>query len=409
MRVSPDPLAKLVRALAVLISLAPLHAAADAPPLQPVPPVSPATTHLRFEPVLQGLELPVSATTDGSRDGKLYISELAGTVRVYQNGTLLPRPFLDLAGDVTALSGEDGFYTIAFHPGYPRDRRFYAAYVEVGSDDLVVMEFRALPSLAAADPSYRKLVLRVPVDQPFHHGGQLAFGPDGYLYISTGDGQEANHWLHEPPFVAQDLSTLRGKVLRIDVDHGDPYAIPASNPFAGRSGARGEIWAYGFRNPWKMAFDPATGDLYLGDVGNDRWEEVDRIVKGGNYGWPIREGPECQAFPDTPGLVDPQCATLPLLPPAAAYAHPSIDPQGGDAVTGGVVVRGSRFPSLEGRYLYGDFEEGRIWSLARQPNGTDRVELLADTDYQITSFVETLDGQLYLTDMGGSLVRITAY
>lgn len=403
---TPPRIGRLAPAL--LIALLTLTAWA-APPLQAVPKVSPATVHLRFESVLEGLDMPVSATTDGTRDGKLYISELTGQVRVYQDGHLVQQPFLDLAGDVTAMSGEDGFYGIAFHPGYPRDRRFYAAYVEVGSDDLVVTEFRALPSLDRADPNYRKLVLRVPVDQPYHHGGGLAFGPNGYLFISTGDGQEANHWLHEPPFVAQSLSTLRGKVLRIDVDHGDPYAVPPSNPFVGKAGARGEIWALGFRNPWKLAIDPRTGNVFVGDVGNDRWEEVDQVVAGGNYGWPIREGPECQAFPDTPGLIDPHCADLPLKAPTAAYGHPSIDAQGGDAVTGGVIVRGSRSPKLDGRYLYGDFEDGRIWSLAQLSDGSRRVELVADTEYQITSFVETPDGQLYLTDMGGSLVRITAY
>ncbi len=258
-----------------------LASAAAQPALQAVPPVSPASVRLAFDTVLAGLHLPVSLATDGSRDGRLFISELNGLVRVYQAGHLLERPFLDLSGEVTALRGEDGFYGIAFHPGFPRDRRFYAAYTAVGSDDLQIVEYRALPSLAAADPGYRRLVLRVHVDQPYHHGGQLAFGPDGYLYIGTGDGQEANHWLHEPPFVAQRLDTLQGKVLRIDVDHGTPYAIPPDNPFVGHPGARGEIWALGFRNPWKLAFDPSTGGLFVSDVGNDRWEEIDRVVAGG--------------------------------------------------------------------------------------------------------------------------------
>jgi len=383
-----------------------LVSAAAQPALQAVPPVSPATVHLAFATVLTGLNLPVSLATDGSKDGRLFITELDGLVRVYRAGRLLDRPFLDLSGAVTALRGEDGAYGIAFHPGFPRDRRFYAAYTAVGSGDLEVVEYRALPSLAAADPSYKRLVLRVHVDQPYHHGGQLAFGPDGYLYVSTGDGQEANHWLHEPPFVSQRLDTLQGKVLRIDVDHGTPYAIPHDNPFVGRQGARGEIWALGFRNPWKFTFDRSTGALFLSDVGNDRWEEIDRVVAGGNYGWPIREGPECQTFPDMPGLVDPHCADLPLRAPVAAYGHPSLDPQGGDAVVGGVVYRGRRWPQLDGRYLYGDFENGRIWSLS--VDGPARVELLAQIHEQITSFAETPDGQLYLTTMNGTLVRVSA-
>jgi len=391
--------------LLALIFAASLASAAAQPALQAVPPVSPATVVLGFDTVLKGLHLPVSLTTDGSHDGRLYISELNGIVRIYHDGRLLDRPFLDLSGEVTALRGEDGFYGIAFHPGFPRDRRFYAAYTKVGSDDLQVVEFRALPSLAGADPAYRRPVLQVHVDQPFHHGGQVAFGPDGYLYISTGDGQEANHWLHEPPFLSQRLDGLEGKVLRIDVDHGSPYAIPPDNPFVGRKGARGEVWALGFRNPWKFTFDPASGALLLSDVGNDRWEEIDRVVEGGNYGWPIREGPECQAFPDVPGLVDPHCADLPLRAPAAAYAHPSLDPQGGDAVVGGVVYRGKRWPKLDGRYLYGDFENGRIWSLT--VDGSARVELLAQIHELITSFAQTPDGQLYLTTMNGALIRLS--
>ncbi|MEJ2357320.1 MAG: PQQ-dependent sugar dehydrogenase [Deinococcales bacterium] len=392
-------------AVAALLALSAIALAA--PPLQPIPSVSPATVGLRIETVTKDLHLPVSLTTDGSADGKLYISELNGIVRVFRAGALLPRPFLDLSGQVTALRGEDGFYDIAFHPGYPHDPRFYAAFTPVGGNALVVMEYRLDPATGRADPSYHKQVLRVPVDQPYHHGGQLAFGPDGYLYVSTGDGQEANHWLHEPPFMAQRLDTLRGKVLRIDVDHGDPYAIPPDNPFVDRQGARGEIWALGFRNPWKFTFDPKTGALYLSDVGNDRWEEVDKVVAGGNYGWPIREGPECQAFPDTAGLVDPQCALLPLRAPIAAYAHPSIDPRGGNAIVGGVVYRGRRWPALDGRYLFGDFVNGRVWSLMVDGAAPHRLELLADTHLQITSFAQTPDGRLYFTSMDGSLHRIT--
>jgi len=311
--------------LLTLTLAASLASAAAQPALQAVPPVSPTTVQLRFDTVLKGLNLPVSLATDGSHDGRLFISELNKIVRVYQAG---------------------------------------------------------------------------------HHGGQLAFGPDGYLYIGTGGGEEANHWLHEPPFVAQRLDTLQGKVLRIDVDHGTPYAIPPDNPFVEHPGARGEIRALGFRNPWKLAFDPSTGGLFVSDVGNDRWEEIDRVVAGGDDGWPIREGPECQAFSDAAGLVDPRCADLALRTPAAAYGHPPLDPQGGDAAVGGVVYRGKRWPQLDGRYLYGGFENGRIWSLS--VDGPARVELLAQIHGQITSFAQTPDGQLYLTTMNGSLVRVSA-
>jgi len=368
--------------------------------------VSPATVHLGFDTVLKGLNLPVSLATDGSHDGRLYISELNGIVRVYQDGHLTDRPFLDLSGEVTALRGEDGFYGIAFHPGFPRDPRFYAAYTKVGSDDLQVVEFRALPSLAGADPSYRRQVLQVTVDQPFHHGGQVAFGPDGDLYISTGDGQEANHWLHEPPFLSQRLDRLQGKVLRIDVDHGSPYTIPKDNPFVGRKGARGEIWALGFRNPWKFTFDPATGALLLSDVGNDRWEEIDRVVKGGNYGWPIREGPECQAFPDVPGLVDPHCADLPLRAPAAAYGHPSLDPQGGDAVVGGVVYRGNQTPEIANAYLYADFCTGELWAFPA--DGSTTPTIVATGLGNVAAFGTDPAGEVYVLRFGQPIVRLTS-
>ncbi len=398
-----------LRAIGALLALAAGAAGAqDLPPLQAVPPVAPATARVRLETVLDGLRLPVSATTAGDGSGRLFIVQLEGLVRVWQDGRLLDRPFLDLRGLVTGLSGEDGFYSIAFHPDFARNGRVFAAYTRSGSDDLVVMEYRADAARAHADPaSFERLVLRVPVDEPFHHGGQVVFGPDGMLYVSTGDGQEANHWLHEPPFVSQDLSTLRGKILRIDVDRGTPYAVPADNPFVGRAGVRGEIWAYGFRNPWKMAFDPADGTLYASDVGNDRWEEIDRVERGADYGWPAREGPECQLFPEVEGMVDPACGQADQTPPAAAYGHPGIDPAGGNAVVGGAVYHGSAFAALQGRYLYGDYVSGRIWSLEPAAAG-DRVELLLDTDEAITAFATGPDGELYVLSLGGRMARLEA-
>ncbi len=379
-------------------------------PLLPVPSLSPATVTLSLEPLVTDLRLPVYATTDGRGDDpeRLYVVQLEGLVRVFEHGAVRPTPFLDLRGRVTGLEGEDGFYTIAFHPDFARNGRLFAAYTRTGSNDLVVVEYRAEPDLRTADPArYERVLLTVPVDEAFHHGGQLAFGPDGMLYVSTGDGQEQNHWLHEPPFVSQDVATLRGKILRIDVDHGDPYAVPADNPFVGVDGARGEIWARGLRNPWKFSFDPADDSLWAGDVGNDRWEEIDRVVPGGNYGWPIREGPECQAYPQVPGLVDEGCADLAFGGPVAAYGHLGVQEGGGNAVVGGYVYRGTAQPALAGRYLFGDFVSGRVWSLAPAPDGW-RLEHLLDTGHPVSSFARDGRGELYLITIDGGLYRIQA-
>lgn len=401
----------IIASVALVLLTAPSLAA---PPLQAQPPVSPATIRLTLEPLTDALQLPVSVTHDGRGNGLLYIVQLGGLVRVWDPaasdgaGALREAPFLDLRGIVSAMEGEDGFYAIAFHPDFQSVGRVYAAYTKVGSHAMRITEYHTNEARTTADVSTERVLLSIDVDEPFHHGGGLAFGPDGYLYIGTGDGQEQNHWLHEPPFVAQDLSTLRGKVLRIDVDSGEPYTVPHDNPFVGREGARAEVFASGFRNPWKLGFDRLAGDLYVSDVGNDRWEEIDRVEAGGNYGWPVREGPECQAYPDTPGYVDPACEDLDFVAPIASYGHPALDPQGGNAVVGGFVYRGADEPALEGRYLFSDFVSGRFWSLA-DPAGPDpRLELLLDTDMAISAIGEGGDGELYALSMAGGLYRIKA-
>lgn len=374
-------------------------------------PIGDPTVELTLEPVATGLSKPVFATHAGDGSGRLFTSSLDGFVQIVDGERVLESPLLDLRQRVTSLEGEQGFFSVAFHPGYPGDDRLFASFTERGSGDLIVAEYR-VPADPVAGPEIvsEQILLRVAVDEPLHHGGQLAFGPDGYLYVGIGDGILGLEILRRTPWPAQDLGDLRGKVLRLDVDCSGGcgaagYGIPADNPFAPIEGARPEVFALGFRNPWKFSFDRASGALYLSDVGNDRWEEVNLVTAGGNYGWPLREGFECLQLPDGT-LFAAACASGSFAAPLLVYGHAQIDPLGGNAVTGGYVYRGATEPALWGRYLFGDWVSGRIWSLDVDGNGG--AELLLDTDLLISSFVEDEAGELYLLEIGGTLYRLRA-
>lgn len=371
--------------------------------------LAPLSLAQRLEPVFSGLVRPVFATPAPGQPERLYVAQLDGQIHILEDGRLLEPPFLDLSGRVTALEGEQGFYSFAFHPDFPSNGRLFAAYTEFGTDDVVVTEHRAF-SPDRADPRPVRELLRVPVDEPFHHGGYLAFGPDGFLYGSFGDGIFSIGILHERQ-VAQDLGNLLGTVVRLDVDGaegGEPYAVPADNPFVGVAGARPEIYAYGFRNPWKFSFDRRTGDLFVSDVGNDRWEEIDRVVKGGNYGWPAMEGPECFQYYDDFSFVDPDCeGSSRYLLPLAVYRHLDRDPEGGNAVTGGFVYRGERHPEWRGRYFFADFVSGRIWTVDAGAEAAE-PELWLDTPHAISAFVEEAEGELYILTIGGALYALAA-
>jgi glucose/arabinose dehydrogenase len=369
-----------------------------------------ASLALSLEPVVSGLAKPIYATHAGDGSGTLYTASLDGFVQTIDGGVIAETPFLDLRSRMTSLTGEQGFYSLAFHPDYRRTGRLFVSYTERGSGNVIVAEYRASGTPPTVAPgAEERILLQVAVDEPLHHGGQLAFGPDGHLYVGIGDGIRSLEILQRRPWPASDLGDLRGKLLRLDTDcgacGGGLYGVPADNPFIGVAGARPEVWALGFRNPWKFSFDRTTGHLYLGDVGNDRWEEVNRVVPAGDYGWPRREGEECLRLTDgTPFAAD--CDTTPTRAPLAVYGHPQIDPAGGNAITGGYVYRGSAQPALVGRYLYADWVSGRIWSL--DVDGNAGVELLLDTDLNISSFVEDEAGELYLLEIGGTLYRIAA-
>lgn len=349
-----------------------------------------APPRLRFTPVAAGLARPVAITSARDGSGRLFVTEQAGRVRILRGGQLLPEPFLDISGRV-GCCGERGLLSIAFPPG--TSSRFYANYTDQAGDT-VVSRFSVGADPDRALEASEEVVLRLP--QPFanHNGGQLAFGPDGYLYIGTGDGGSAG----DPGNRAQDPAELLGKMLRIAVEGAAaPYAVPTSNPFVGSPGYRPEIWALGLRNPWRFAFDRLTGDLWIADVGQGSWEEINfqpaASPGGENYGWRIREGSHC--FDPDP------CGTAGLTDPVAEYDHGQ-----GCSVTGGFVYRGVASPTLEGIYFYGDFCSGRIWALAGAGEAS-RSGLAAATDMRIAAFGEDEQGELYVADyFAGRLVRI---
>lgn len=370
---------------------------------------APLFPEVRLEPVFEGLNLPVYATYAPDGSGRLFIVSLDGLVHILKNGKLLTEPFLSLSGTVTAQEGEQGMYSLAFHPDYAANRRFFVSYTEAGTGDVVVSEHQASfthPDLAEHEGQE---IIRFTPLVPYHHGGQLAFGPDGYLYISFGDGT-GPLFTRTPDFErAQSLTELAGKILRIDVDspgQDASYSVPADNPFTFMDWVPGEVYALGLRNPWKFSFDRETGELYAGDVGNYDWEEVNIIEAGGNYGWPVREGPVCFIFPDTERPASEDCEnTVRYLEPLHSYGHVAFDEAGGNAIVGGYVYRGKAYPKLDGLYLYADFTNGRIWGL-RTLRTTALSKQLLDTDLAITSFVEDEAGELYVLDIAGGLHRI---
>jgi glucose/arabinose dehydrogenase len=336
-----------------------------------------------------GLDSPVDIQSAG--DDRLFVVEQVGRIRIVNSGVLQPEPLLDLSDRVGSEGNEQGLLGLAFHPGFAENGTFFVNYTDV-SGDTVVSRFHLTEDPNRADPSSESVILTY--DQPFanHNGGGLAFGPDGYLYIGSGDGGSAG----DPEQRAQNRDTLLGKLLRIDVDGGSPYALPPDNPFA-TGGGRPEIWAYGLRNPWRFAFDPATGDLYVGDVGQGDWEEVDFLAAGSpggtNFGWDFREGLHDYEAGAPEGLTDP----------IAEYSHG----EGGCSITAGRVVRDPALPDWQSVFLYGDYCTGYIWGLLRDNSGAWQSARLFETGLQITSFGTGSAGEIYLLDRGGGLYRLS--
>ncbi len=346
---------------------------------------------IELEPRWSGFANPVLVTHAGDGSGRLFVVEQSGRIRLIRDGVVQPAPFLDLSDRVTG-GGERGLLGLAFPPGYGATGRFYVHYSDLGGDT-VVARYRVSGDPDRADPSSEEIVLTA--FQPFsnHNGGQIAFGPDGYLYVGLGDGGSGG----DPLGNGQNRETLLGSILRLDVESGvEPYAVPASNPFVGVADVRPEIWAWGLRNPWRFAFDRETGDLWIADVGQNNREEVNfqnaGSAGGENYGWNRLEGTLC--------FVSAVCSPVGTLLPIAEYTHAE-----GCSVTGGHVVRDPAWPRLDGIYLYGDFCSGVIWGLRRGTSGWEDTILL-ETDLRISSFGEDERGTVYVVDYSGSVFAL---
>jgi glucose/arabinose dehydrogenase len=347
-----------------------------------------------WTPLVSGLQRPLDLASPGDGSGRLFVLEQPGVIRILQSDQLLPAPFLDIRERVGSQGNEQGLLGIAFHPQYPQNGFFYLNYTD-RNGDTVIARYNVSPGDPnQAEPGSEVVLLQV--DQPFgnHNGGQVDFGPDGFLYIGLGDGGSAN----DPQGKGQSLQTLLGKILRIDVNNGERYAIPADNPFAAGGGLP-EIWMYGLRNPWRFSFDRATGDLYIADVGQNAWEEINFWPAGApggtNFGWSYREG--ANPFAGTPP------AGLELVDPVAEYQHPL-----GCSVTGGYVYRGEAAPDMQGVYLYGDFCSGIVWGLLRQADGSWQNEVLFQTGANISSFGLDEAGEIYLINQpSGSISRLS--
>lgn len=360
---------------------------------------TPGSYTLDVEPIVSGLVRPTYITDAGDNSGRLYVVEQRGRILVIENGKLRNTPFLDIRDLVNTSGNERGLLSVAFHPSFNKNGQFYVYYTGQPNGDTVVARYLLSRDPNVADPASAKTLLTVDQPEPNHNGGLLLFGPDGYLYIGLGDGGGGGD-RHGSIGNGQNLNTLLGKILRIDVNQ-EPYAAPADNPFAGRSDARPEIWAYGLRNPWRFSFDRETHDLYIADVGQGAYEEVNfqpaSSHGGENYGWRLMEGAHC--YNPAQG-----CPRDGLVLPIAEYTHDS-----GCSITGGYVYRGARYPWLRGQYLFADYCTGIVWSTQPDASGKWNTVQRGRFDFTVSSFGEDQQGELYvLAHNEGAVYRLTS-
>jgi glucose/arabinose dehydrogenase len=357
--------------------------------------VDPSQVSIAIEVVLTGLERPAAVRAAGDGSGRLFIAEQPGRIRIIDGDGLRLTPFLDIANRIRDASNEQGLLGLAFHPDYASNGRFFVNYTDLSGDTVIAEYTRSESDPNLSNPSSEAIIMTIQQPYSNHNGGDLAFGPDGYLWIATGDGGNGG----DPQGNGQNLETLLGKLFFNDTATTEIYTIPPDNPFVDDPEASDEIWAQGLRNPWRFSFDRSTGDLYIGDVGQASLEEIDfeaRTDPGGrNYGWNTMEGSRC--------FGSSNCSTEGLTLPAAEYSHAL-----GCSVTGGYVYRGTRFPALLGLYLYGDFCRGTVWAMVPSAPGQWTTAVVGQTGASISSFGEDESGELYLTDFWtGSVYLIT--
>jgi len=363
--------------------------AGEAPQAVAAPAPAPASG-LTLERVASGLQDPLYLTAPAG-DPRLFVVEQPGRIRIIKDGRLLPTPFLDITDRVRS-GGERGLLSVAFHPRYATNGFLFVDYTDLRGDPRIE-RYAVSRDPDRADPSSGHLVLKV--GHPFanHNGGLVMFGPDGMLYVGMGDGGGAG----DPFGNGQKRSSLLGKLLRLDVDHGDPYAVPRDNPFVGRAGMRAEIWAYGLRNPWRFCFDRLSGLLVVADVGQDRWEEIDVVPAGAaglDYGWNVMEGAHC--------FGSERCDRRGRVMPVVEYGHDQ-----GCSITGGFVYRGRSIPALAGHYVYADYCRGWIRSFKVEGGlVSDHREWRGVDPGQVMSFGEDAAGELYLCSQRGEVYRL---
>jgi glucose/arabinose dehydrogenase len=372
-----------MRALMTVVAAALLGSALVATPVA-------AAGSIGLNEVLSGYSQPTFVTAPTGSSRTIFILERVGRIRVatYSNGSYHKAgTFLDIRSRVKSTYGEQGLLGLAFDPGYASNGRFYVNYTRKGDGDTVVAEFRRSSSRRASKGSFRQVIR---IDQPYsnHNGGMLAFGPDGYLYIGMGDGGDGG----DPGNRAQNKNSLLGKILRINPHRSGsrPYTIPSSNPFVGRAGADA-VWSYGLRNPWRFSFDRANGDLWIGDVGQSRYEEVNVATsgKGVNFGWR-----RCEGNRTYPGSGTCTTGTKPLR----VYSHSG----GNCSITGGYAFRGPGYSAWRGRYIYGDYCSGRLWVISKSGS----VRASRDTGHNIMSFGEDGAGRLFMVARSGRIFRV---
>jgi len=346
-----------------------------------------------WQPIVSGLNSPIGITNSGDGTGRLFVLEQEGLVRIIQGANLSSEVFLDIRDRVGSQGSEQGILGLAFHPRYEENGFFFVNYTNKNGDTVIARYSVLVDNPNQADSSSE--IKLIQISQPYgnHNGGMVAFGSDGYLYLGLGDGGSAG----DPQNNAQSLNTLLGKILRIDVDGGDPYAIPLDNPFVNT--AQPEIWAFGLRNPWRFSFDQLTGDLYIGDVGQNQWEEINFVrageLGGVNFGWNYFEGTH-----DYQGTAPENLA---IMDPIVEYDH-SL----GCSVTGGIIYRGEELPEWQGIYLYGDYCTGRVWGLYEDIDEGWLSRLLFENVGAITSFGEDEAGEVYLCDQRGIIYQLTS-